>query len=162
MRRMLSFFLVMLLVLRGLAGDAMAMGTLPTMPMVAVAHASLVDGAGHRTVADGAAHAGHHAAPAWAAEPLSLDHHGQAGDHRAGAQSGSCAAAGADVDALSPHCGDHRHGAPCAACVICHSALSLVMQLPAMAEGSTHAQPLGPTARFASALPLQASKPPIS
>ncbi|WP_370682116.1 hypothetical protein [Comamonas sp. GB3 AK4-5] len=147
---MLTFFLVCLLALRGLAGDAMAMGSLPTMATKATAHTSMAHSADHGS---------HHAQAAVAAsELLALHHHSPEDSPRPMTYGDICAAA----DAATPACGEHNHGAPCAACVICHSAVSPTMLLPAMAGELPHAQPLSAPARFASAQPLQASKPPIS
>lgn len=162
---MLSFFLVVLLALRGLAGDAMAMGVLPAMgaPLAVVAATAAADDAQ-------AVHAGHtaHAPAVTTAAVADTDlhtphHHSPAPHDTSSAQAAAptlaehCAA-----DASAPSCGDHSHGAPCAACVICHSAVSPTALQVAAPVAPAHAQPMGTPARFASAQPLQASKPPIS
>lgn len=126
MPRVLSLFLVLLLLLRGLAGDAMAMGMSPA----STAHM-----------------------PAQLA-PASHDCHGAPDAARA---------AGAPNLAHSAQ-GDHHadHAGSCTPCGICHSALSLPHGLlsPLPPHGGAP-RPHG-SARFASALPVQAIKPPIS
>ncbi len=177
MRRMLSFFLVVLLALRGLAGDAMAMGTLPAMGASAAAVHHSMPGMDHgsssaslsspissaaQADSPGTAHGpqGHHAehadrdavSPPHSAPPDGADLHATL------TPADRCAAPGAQS---ASGC-EHSHGAPCAACVVCHSAVS-PMSLPLAANDTPpHAQPVGGAARFASAQPLQASKPPIS
>lgn len=182
---MLSFFLVVLLALRGLAGDAMAMGVLPAMGAPLAVVAATADGtqadhtsphgnhhaAQHSTGADNA-HASHAAhSPAIAATTADTDlhapHHHSPAPHDAFDASTQAAATTTlaehcAADASAPGCGDHSHGAPCAACVICHSAVSPTAMQVAAPVTPAHAQPLGAPARFASAQPLQASKPPIS
>ena len=169
MRRMLSFFLVVLLALRGLAGDAMAMGTLPAMGASAAAVHHSMPGMDHgsssaslsspissaaQADSPGTAH-GHHAAHA---EGDTVAPPGGADLHATLTAADRCAAPGAQ----SVSSCEHSHGAPCAACVVCHSAVS-PMSLPLAANDTPpHAQPVGGAARFASAQPLQASKPPIS
>lgn len=167
MRRMLSFFLVVLLALRGLAGDAMAMGTLPAMGaalQVTAATAPADDAhAAHSPTAD-SAHAAptssSPAGPATDADLLALHHHSPA-PHDAPSASAP-AAEHCATEASAPGCGDHSHGAPCAACVICHSAVSPTALQVAAPVAPAHGQPVGAPAHFASAQPLQASKPPIS
>ena len=174
MRRMLSFFLVVLLALRGLAGDAMAMGTLPAMGASTAAVHHSMPGMDHGTPSPssflastvqadshGTAHGpqGHHTEHA--DRDAVAPHHSAPSDgtdlHAALTAADRCAAPGAQS---ASGC-EHSHGAPCAACVVCHSAVS-PMSLPLAANDTPpHAQPVGGAARFASAQPLQASNPPI-
>lgn len=168
---MLSFFLVVLLALRGLAGDAMAMGVLPAMgaPLAVVAATAAAD-AGHHSASADSAHAAHTAhspavtTAAAADTDLHTPHHHSPAPHDASSAHAAaptlaehCAA-----NTSAPGCGDHSHGAPCAACVICHSAVSPTALQVAAPVAPAHGQPVGAPARFASAQPLQASKPPIS
>ena len=166
---MLSFFLVVLLALRGLAGDAMAMGTLPAMgaSTAAVHHSMPGMDHGDAALAPAAAHAAHHAGDA-AAPPTPAHHHsastadpGSASLHATLKLADRCAAASDSASPTASSC-DHSHGAPCAACVVCHSAVSPVSLRLAANDNPPHALPVGGPARFASAQPLQASKPPIS
>ncbi len=136
MRRFFSLFIVLLLVFRGLLGDAMAMGEAVLQP--AHAHAAA---AGHDMVGTG--HGGH-----GAHEPGAAHAHGSAPQQACDMQAGSAC--------------DPAHGASCAACGICHSAVSLTdVPLPG-AAAAPGIRPAGMSPRFASALPLQAVKPPIS
>lgn len=144
MRRGLSFVLVMLLVLRGLLGDAMAMGapSLPQPSAPAHHHASTDPDAlvhalmGHETV-----HAAQQASG-----------HGDHGTHEVAA-AGTCSP--------SADC-NHEHGSGCSACGVCHSALSHPhLPLPPQAQAPSAPRPHG-GARFASAPAALAIKPPIS
>jgi hypothetical protein len=156
MPRMLTFFLVCLLALRGLAGDAMAMGSLPTGDMAAMVAAP--NSRAHGSAPSQAADAHHHAAPTAEAGHKPQPSHGFGEPSQTLAQHNSCDAA----DDSAPACGKHDQGAPCAACVICHLPASPSALLPAMGEMLSYAQPPGTPARFASAPLLQASKPPIA
>jgi hypothetical protein len=125
MRRIFPLFLVLLLVLRGLLGDAMAMGEMAAAP-----------------------------SPSWA---VALHGHGadpQASHHTAQA------APAAHGDTAS-HAASHA-GEGCAACGICHSAVSPAASLARAVEAAAGIRPAGLSACFVSALPLQAVKPPIS
>lgn len=129
MRRFFSLFIVLLLVFRGLLGDAMAMGDAVMQPAPA---------AGHQMASAG--HEGHGADASHA--------------HGVGPQE-TC-----DMQASSG-C-DPAHGASCAACGICHSAVSLTGLSLRAAVAAAGVRPADTSPRFASALPLQAVKPPIS
>lgn len=141
MRRLLPLFMILLLTLRGLLGDAMAMGSLPNagdhMP-TAVATAQKAPQAHHhaQTTAD-AAHT-HAAAAASAPVP-------------------HCTAA-----PTAPECGGSHHTTPCAACGICHSVFSSPMLLAPCQDLPTQAAPASGRADFASATLVQATKPPIA
>ncbi|NMM82332.1 hypothetical protein B2J86_15580 [Acidovorax sp. SRB_14] len=134
MRRFLSLALMLLLVLRGLMGTAMAAGMVPalpaTSPTVHVGHA-LAQSAAPTVPAHAVLHAG-------ASDPR--DSTAQAACH------------GCDVLAHSP---------ACSVCDICHSAL---LAPPTLAAPPTHASSeVHPTATapFASAQAALAVKPPI-
>ncbi|WP_399684851.1 DUF2946 family protein [Xenophilus sp.] len=58
--------------------------------------------------------------------------------------------------------GDASHHAQCSLCQLCHSAAMTGDAPAAPAAAPTLAQPQAPAQRFASALPQQADKPPIS
>lgn len=144
MRRPLSIVMVLLLVLRGLLGDAMAMGAAPVTSAPA-AHA---------------AEAHHHHVPelALATAAVQESAHSAHASHQAceAAQTASCA------DATASGCGGHEHGPSCTLCGICHSALFTPGGIePHGAFSSACMRPQG-SARFASAALLQAIKPPIS
>ncbi len=140
MRRGLYIFLVLLLALRGLLGDAMAMGVAPAHP-----HAP--------TEAHGTTHArtGH-----------GMVHEAQAAgdDHGPGLH----AAIASDTCAPDTPCTDcgQGHGPGCSACGICHSAL-FHPSLPVVPQAQTRTAPHPPGGtRFASAPAALAIKPPIS
>lgn len=158
MRRLLPLFLVLLLVLRGLLGDAMAMGTMPPMgaPVGSTAHSAAEHS--HGSAADPASPHGSAHATADTAPHHPSDDHSEHSEHSASLTPADlCAAADASVA-----CGDHSHSAPCAACVVCHSAVSPTTLQLAAGDTPPHVPPVDRCARFVSAQPLQASKPPIS
>ncbi|MCS4292511.1 hypothetical protein M2375_000717 [Comamonas sp. BIGb0152] len=138
MRACLSLLLMLMLALRGLMGDAMAMGMVaPVMPAAMAEHhaSSLVD---HADI--GTSHISHTSADS---------RHCSTGDD------------------LACH-GDHgkhdpaQHGASCSACGICHSAIDLFNDAGFAALASPSLARASGSALFASALLTQASKPPIS
>lgn len=141
MRACLSVLLMLMLALRGLMGDAMAMGMVaPVMPIAMAAHHA-------SSMADHA--------------DMATDHVMEASSHGG---SGSPVAHHSDPSNPSDH-SQHdpaQHGASCSACGICHSAVDLfngagfaALAAPSLARASG-------SALFASALLAQASKPPIS
>lgn len=145
MRRGLSFVLVLLLVLRGLLGDAMAMGAAPVPQPATPAHHHAP------TDPDRGVHAlmGHETAhPQQAVGPA----------HETASDADACAPSASVQDA---DCG-HEHGPACSACGICHSALYTPdLPVPPQALASTALRPLGGE-RFASAVAALLIKPPIS
>ena len=156
MRRPLSIVLVLLLVLRGLLGDAMAMGAAPVMGVPAPAVALASDSALHHHAPEIAQSPdSHERHPAHATEQPSHPSHTSHAEHSADCspQAGSPAGGG---------CGEHEHGPSCTLCGICHSALFTPGQIDS--DGPAPAAALRPrgSARFASAAKLQAIKPPIS
>ena len=167
MRRGFFFLLMVVLVLRGLTGAAMAAGIVaPLLPAGPTqhtgAHQPMAEGMGHDhshphdhsatpTQAEGVAPAdahAHHGAPA--AEP-GIDH------------TASHSAAWQDPDAGCKSGDDHdHHSASCSACEICHSAM---LGLPAsLTPAPLPAGALLPlaSAQFDSAPAAQAIKPPIA
>ena len=140
MRRFLSLFMVLLLALRGLAGDAMAMeqNTVPPHPM------------GHE---QSQSHAQHLDEMASMAQHL---HHDMGSHHEAAPTS----AATCSADAASSDC--HQHEGHCTACGICHSTLATPELLSPHAKAPRAVLLAHGTARFASAAPFQLVKPPIS
>lgn len=143
MRRFLPLFMMLLLTLRGLLGDAMAMGSLPNVPPHQPAATTVT--------LDMPTHAAHHAT-------LAADTGGSL--HNTGTDHGSTHCA-ATTDS-APGCGGNHHSAPCAACGICHSVLSTPAVLAPPADLQAHAQPASGQSRFVSATLVQAIKPPIA
>ncbi len=146
MRSCLSILLVLTLVLRGLLGDAMAMGIVaPVAPTSTHAAHTVHSGnmAGEHTQHDGS-----HSAL------LDAETTNQQAQQGAPAH---CAATD------SAHCSDSAaHGANCSACGICHSAVGLPA-IAALAQAPSAPQQLADGAtRFASTLPASIIKPPIS
>lgn len=159
MRRPLSIVLVLLLVLRGLLGNAMAMGAAPVMSALAPSAAS--------APASAAASALHHHVPEIAQSPDSHEQHhaAHAADHGSDHASHAEHSAGCAPQAgghPGGSCGEHEHGPSCTLCGICHSALFTPGQIGS--DGTAPATALHPqgSTRFASAAKLQAIKPPIS
>lgn len=104
MRRPLSIVLVLLLVLRGLLGDAMAMGAAPVMGVPAPAVALASDSALHHHAPEIAQTPdSHERHPAHATEQPSHPSHTSHAEHSADCspQAGSPAGGG---------CGEHEHG----------------------------------------------------
>lgn len=138
MRACLSLLLMLMLALRGLMGDAMAMGMVaPVMP---------------------AAMAEHHASSMAEHADMAPDHVMAASSH---CDTGQQASQHCDPSDHSQH-DPAQHGASCSACGICHSAVDLfngagfaALPAPSLARASG-------SAAFASALLAQASKPPTS
>ena len=167
MRRGFFFLLMVVLVLRGLTGTAMAAGIVaPLLPAGPAqhtgAHRPMAEGMGHdhshvldhsatlaqaEGVAPADAHA-HHGAPA--AEP-GIDH------------TASHSAAWQDPDAGCKSGDDHdHHSASCSACEICHSAmLGLPASLTPTPLPAGALLPLA-SAQFDSAPAALAIKPPIA
>ncbi|MDA8456385.1 hypothetical protein M4R22_16600 [Acidovorax sp. GBBC 3334] len=143
MRRIVFLALIVLLALRGLTAPAMA--------------AQMAAGGLHGTVPSAQAAAALHAGHAPGAAP---DSHGA--DAQAALPSCHPAAAGHPGDPGCDPQSPHASHAACADCEVCHTA---VMAPPAarLAAGP-HRGTLKPRAaiRFASALPAQATKPPIA
>jgi len=133
MRRSLYFVLMVVLVLRGLTGTAMAAGILPALPAAGAAH--------HQAVA--AEHGGsRHALPE--------DDHAHASSVCDDSSATGCAA-------------HEHHASTCTACEICHSAMLDAPPAPAQAPiVATGIGRPATSARFESALAAPAIKPPIA
>lgn len=146
MRSGLFFILMVVLVLRGLTGTAMAAGLLPPLTPVGAHHEQVQDWAqGDALVVtavadDSSHHHGSHASPV---------------DHPLGATASCEGATGA--------CGQQEHHAStCSVCEICHSAmLTPFAPLAQAALPLGHTRPLA-SAPFDSALAALTIKPPIA
>lgn len=173
MRRGLSLLLMVVLVLRGLTGTAMAAGVLPPLQSPATPHSYIHADTGRAAPhtpaearqAPSAAHGTHHGSPpppeSTATEPeAEHDHHDHDHDHALAAPAAADVAA---CDGASTGCAAHEHHASaCSACEICHSAM---LDVPA-ALTPVH-QPPGPlhalsAAPFDSAPAALDIKPPIA
>jgi hypothetical protein len=148
MRRGLYFVLMMVLVLRGLAGTAMAAGVLPPLP----AHgAEQHKGQQHH---QGAADAQPDAESLMGtADPETSSHHGPQAAHTSHAAcdvaTSGCAAQG-------------HHAATCSACEICHSAMLDVPALLSLLPATTSVLLARGADPFDSAPAALAIKPPIA
>lgn len=159
MRRGPLFYLLMVvLVLRGLMGTAMAAGMLPMQhgPATAVVQAAAADHHvqhGHAFASDAAQAAGHGNMPAG----MHADGHGAT----TGAHQGCDGSTPASISA-GAGCATHNQHANCTACEICHSAL---LEPPAMLAAplplTAGAAPAAATP-FDSATAALAIKPPIA
>ena len=142
MRRGLFFVLMVVLVLRGLTGTAMAAGIL--QPLAAqMATPVAAPSAAHE-------HAKHDA-----------QDHGDHATHAAHAQADSLTTATSHC-ADGGDCGAHEHGSTCSACEICHSAMLDAPMAGTPALPLSGALQPAPIARFDSAPAALAIKPPIA
>lgn len=135
MRRIFSTLLVLMLVLRGLLGDAMAMGVMPVMNH----HQSQAVLSGHTEHAmhDGLA---------------TIQHHDMAG-----AVAGHCT-----DNSRMQSCGSSKHhGASCSACDICNSSLHAAAELVLITAQVPQSLRIECSTRFVSAQPALMAKPPI-
>lgn len=149
MRRGPLFYLLMVvLVLRGLMGTAMAAGPLPMQhPAAPTAVAQAAASHTHDHLAQpGTEHAAGHATPAGGSHPGAT-----------GAAPPTC-----EAGHHSAGCATHSQHANCTACEICHSALLEPPAMPAAREVlATGAAPAAATP-FDSATAALAIKPPIA
>ena len=143
MRRFLSLFMMLLLALRGLAGDVMAMES-------------------------PAAHAPAHAIAAMVQQAASMDHHMAHGSHMdmssdeqaaMAMQHGNPAATVQCSAADSSDCG--LHDSHCTTCGLCHTALGQPQWALFNAPSPATVQPRHGADRFASIAPIALIKPPI-
>lgn len=144
MRRILSLALVVMLVLRGLMGTAMAAGVVPPLPIQSVQ--TVQKAAPATPTAHASAIAGHpgHALHA----TLGDDHH---------------AAAPVNChDTPTSECGPHEHSPSCADCDICHSAMLAPPALPAQPLHLRGAVRSADSVPFASVQAARTIKPPIA
>ena len=134
MRRILSLALVVMLVLRGLVGTAMAAGVMPSLP---------VQGATLPTLASPADNHDGHA--------MHADH----GDAHPSAAPATC------HDTSASGCSPHEHSPTCADCDICHSAMLAPPGLPAQPLHLRSAVRSAHTVPFTSVQAARSTKPPI-
>lgn len=175
MRRGLSILLMLVLVLRGLTGTAMAAGVLPPLQPPGAQHGHIQADTAHAPAeaqtAPSGAHGAHHGAPsnhqpskAPATEPE--NGHGHDFDHDHDHDHASAAPASADVaacDGSTAGCAAHEHHATaCSACEICHSAMLDVPAALTPAHLPTGPQRPLTSAQFDSAPAALAIKPPIA
>ncbi|RYF27276.1 MAG: hypothetical protein EOO33_04980 [Comamonadaceae bacterium] len=169
MRRGLFFFLIVLTLLRGLVGPAMATGmALPHAAATAAPQESLHP-AEHREHRAHPVHSNHgdhsqHEQHAMTAEHPSSPHpsHADHGAHCQGAQATPTAGTADHASACGEAGTAHTTHTACADCDICHTAVMAPVALRSAFDARVGAGPDLRTARFASALPAQATKPPIS
>ena len=138
MRRILSLALVVMLVLRGLMGTAMAAGVMPTLPVQAVQSAML-----QMQASSAESHAEH---------TLHAEH----GDAHQAAAPASC------HDTPANGCNPHEHSPACADCDICHSAMLAPPTLPAQPLHLRGAVRSANSVPFASVQAARTIKPPIA
>ena len=147
MRRILSLALVVMLVLRGLMGTAMAAGVVPPLPIQSVQ--TVQKAAPATPTAHASAIAGHSGHPGHALHAtLGDDHHatGPVNCH----------------DAPTSECGPHEHSPSCADCDICHSAMLAPPALPAPPLHLRGAVRSADSVPFASVQAARTIKPPIA
>lgn len=147
MRRILSLALVVMLVLRGLMGTAMAAGVVPPLPIQSVQ--TVQKAAPATPTAHASAIAGHSGHPGHALHAtLGDDHHatGPVNCH----------------DAPTSECGPHEHSPSCADCDICHSAMLAPPALPAQPLHLRGAVRSADSVPFASVQAARTIKPPIA
>ena len=161
MRRFFSLFMVVLLALRGLAGDAMAMEQNVEQAHhmgheLMQAQVQLQDEMVATVAEADHGHAEHLAHAVMLADAQAHGHHDAGPSHKA-APSGAvtCSAEAADSAC-------HQHEGHCTACGICHSTLANPELLTLHSSLPLAAQPAHGAARFASAAPADLVKPPIS
>lgn len=142
MRRFLSLFMMLLLALRGLAGDVMAMESPAAHSPAAMVASTAVMHMSHNMAGDDS-HAQHE--------------HADHSNHAAAEASQCSAAAGNDTSGCGSHDGNH-----CTTCGLCHSAMgqSSIAVFAGPAPASSQA-PHGADS-FASIAPAAQIKPPIS
>lgn len=149
MRRISFLALMVLLVLRGLLGTAMAAGMVPALPAGGAVLQATVAQHWHASHSLGDSHA----------ESLEFAAHAE---HSMGTQNMDTHAPCSDP-ASSP-CGasPHTHSPLCPACEICHSALQVPSPLSTPLRCAASEVRPGATAPFASVQPALAIKPPIA
>lgn len=145
MRRFLSLFMMMLLALRGLAGDVMAMESPAAHSPAAMVASTAAMHMSHE-MADSDSHAHHEHA----------DH-----SNHAVVEAPQCSAASGNDTSGASGCGSHD-GNHCTTCGLCHSAMG--QSSIAIFAGSAPASSQAPHGadRFASIAPAAQIKPPIS
>ena len=152
MRRWLSILLTLTLVLRGLLGDAMAMGIVPMAHGGHTEHAAAV--ADTTTAASPAAA---HAAHSDHGQPVVADS-GDAHHQHAVMAANHCGAANGDTSASC----DGDHGPSCTLCGICHSAASAAPWGNRWSPGPVADHRASGRVAFISAPAAPTIKPPIA
>ena len=147
MRRILSLALVVMLVLRGLMGTAMAAGVVPPLPIQSVQ--TVQKAAPATPTAHASAIAGHSGHPGHAL-------HATLGDDHHAAAPVNC------HDTPTSECGPHEHSPSCADCDICHSAMLAPPALPAPPLHLRGAVRSADSVPFASVQAARTIKPPIA
>ena len=147
MRRILSLALVVMLVLRGLMGTAMAAGVVPPLPIQSVQ--TVQKAAPATPTAHASAIAGHSGHPGHAL-------HATPGDDHHAAAPVNC------HDTPTSECGPHEHSPSCADCDICHSAMLAPPALPAPPLHLRGAVRSADSVPFASVQAARTIKPPIA
>ena len=147
MRRILSLALVVMLVLRGLMGTAMAAGVVPPLPIQSVQ--TVQKAAPATPTAHASAIAGHPGHPGHAL-------HATPGDDHHAAAPVNC------HDTPTSECGPHEHSPSCADCDICHSAMLAPPALPAQPLHLRGAVRSADSVPFASVQAARTIKPPIA
>ena len=153
MRRVLSFALVVLLVLRGLLGTAMAEGLAPVQPAKAahVAQGALQAGQSLQTPAMAA-----HFTPGHAMSGHTVHADGAAPvDAESRANASAC-------DGVASSACHHEHSASCPDCDICHSAMLALPAMPTRSLRVTGAVRPANAVPFASVPAARTIKPPIA
>ena len=135
MRRFLSLFMMLLLALRGLAGDAMAIES-PTAHAPAHAVAAAVAAATHST------------------HVMDSDQHAHHGADQANAQAAHCGTANSDDCSA--------HDKQCTTCGLCHTAMDQAHSATFAGPAPASSQAPHGADRFASIAPAAQIKPPIS
>ena len=138
MRRIFSTVLVLMLVLRGLLGDAMAMGMMPVLTSAAPAHAEVQQ---QHDSHNNAAHAHH---------------------EEGAAAVGHCSSGDAQAQSTQHCSGSTHYGVSCSACDICNSTLHTSDELVLNVASTPQSLVIDKFTRFVSAQPAQVAKPPIS
>lgn len=147
MRRILSLALVVMLVLRGLMGTAMAAGVVPPLPIQSVQ--TVQKAAPATPTAHASAIAGHPGHPGHAL-------HATPGDDHHAAAPVNC------HETPTSECGPHEHSPSCADCDICHSAMLAPPALPAPPLHLRGAVRSADSVPFASVQAARTIKPPIA
>ena len=163
MRRGFFVFLIVLTLLRGLAGPAMAAGmaaphAADQVPAAAARHAQ------HAEHTEDGRHGDHRLLAAPSAPPADAESAAIAAPcHEALNPSATSPAATASAHDPVPTCGPSGTAhAACADCDICHTAVVAPSALHSPRAANPGAAPDLHSSRFASALPAQVTKPPIS
>ncbi len=157
MRRGFYFVLMVVLVLRGLTGTAMAAGVLPPLQPAEAQHMQAHSHLAAMESADATV-------PIHRLDLAAQAHNGNGTpDHPPPLAIQATAAAEPACDGHPPECDAHsHHSATCSACEICHSAMLSATAPKACAHSSRGAELPTASARFDSAPAALSFKPPIA